>query len=197
MIRKLAIVAALVWMVSATGRSQDSPSLGDVARQLRAQKSATQHKSVITNDDLSSHAASGVLGLGEPGQASSGSSPQTALAHWESFVNKVDATDRSTLVKLALQGSDADFPGRQAWEDRLITAKNIYVSQGRELIEKARQLTASAQALQNSHAKPDDPQVRELTDRLKELVRQSVRSDANFQAIVLEGRDLAHQAPAR
>jgi hypothetical protein len=203
MSRKLTILAALLWILPAWGQTQDSPSLGDVARQLRSQKNGTPSKAVITNEDLPSTSASGVLGLGESdglrasAKPDANDSPLAALTRWESFVNKMDSIDRPTMVKLALQGSTADFPGRGSWEDRLFAAKQAYVSQGRELTGKARQLAATAQVLKDSHAKADDPRVKDMTDKLKALMQDAVRSDAAFQAIILEGRDLAAaQAPA-
>lgn len=202
MLRKLTILAALLWILPAWGQTQDSPSLGDVARQLRSQKNGTPPKTVITNDNLPSTSASGVLGLGEPDlkpspQSGGNDAPLDSLARWESFVNKIDSIDRPTMVKLALQGSTADFPGRGSWEDRLFAAKQAYVAQGRELTGKARQLASTAQALKSAQAKADDPRVKDLTDKLKALMQDATRSDAAFQALILEGRDLAHQAPAR
>jgi len=109
----------------------------------------------------------------------------------------MDLMDRATLVKLALQGAKADFPGRSSWEERLFTAKQDYVSQGLGLLQKARQLAASAQALKSAQASAEDPRVKQLVDDLQGVVREAVRSDAAFQAVILEGRDLAHVTPPR
>jgi hypothetical protein len=122
--------------LSTPGRSQDSQSLGDLARQLRSQKSGAQPKTVINNDELPSTSAVTILGLGKAsdpkGSTKLGtkSFPLSDLAEWESFVKKIDSMDRDTLLKLALQGTKADFPGRSSWEERLFTAKQLYVSQG-------------------------------------------------------------------
>ena len=202
MFPRLIILAALVSVLSTPGHSQDSQSLGDLARQLRSQKSAAQPKRVITNDDLPSASAVTIFGLEEPGDPASSAKPGTesstlaSLARWESVVKKIDSMDRATLLKVALQGANPDFPGHGNWEDRLFTAKQTYVSQGLDLIQRARQLLESAQALKNAQAKPDDPQVKDLAENLKELVLESVRSDTAFQAVILEGRDLAHQPSA-
>jgi hypothetical protein len=197
---KWMILAALLSAITFPARGQDSPSLGDVARQMRSQKSASQPKKVITNDDLPAPSTGAVLGLsgsGDPAGIAAPNSQSAALAslsRWELIVKKIDSIDRGALVKLALQGANPDFPGHEKWEDRLMAAKATYVSQGLELIESARQLLESAQALKTAEAKPDDPRVKDLADNLKTLVQQSVRCDAAFQAVILEGRDLAHQA---
>jgi len=196
------ILATLVSVLSPPGRSQDSQSLGDLARQIRSQKSAAQPKTVITNDDLPSASAGAILGLEKPVEIGSStkpgtdSSPQASLARWESVVKKIDSMDRATLLKGALQGANPDFSGHGNWEDRLFTAKQTYVSQGLDLIQRARELLASAQTLKSAQANADDPRVKELSESLKRIVQESVRADAAFQAVILEGRDLARQAPA-
>ena len=111
----------------------------------------------------------------------------------ESLVNKIDSMDRATLVKAVLEGVDSTFPGRSQWEQKLYTAKLAYVSQGRALIQKAKQLSASAQSLQGNK-NPDDPRVKDLTNKLKELIENGSRADAAFQAVIFEGRDLAGQS---
>lgn len=202
MLLRLIILAAIASVLSTPGHSQDTQSLGDLARQLRSQKSGAQPKTVITNDDLSTASAANILGLGETDDLKSSvkvganNSTMSNLAEWESFVKKVDLMDRATLVKLALQGAKADFPGRSSWEERLFTAKQDYVSQGLGLLQKARQLAASAQALKSAQASAEDPRVKQLVDDLQGVVREAVRSDAAFQAVILEGRDLAHSASA-
>ena len=119
-------------------------SLGDLARQLRSQKSTAQPKTVITNDDLPSDSAVTSLGLEKPVDPASStkpgtdSSPLASLAQWESVVKQIDAMDRATLLKLALHGANPDFPGHGNWEERLFTAKQTYVSQGRDLLQRAR-----------------------------------------------------------
>jgi hypothetical protein len=104
--------------------------------------------------------------------------------------------DRATLVRAVLEGVDSNFPGRSQWEQKMYAAKLVYVAQGRELIQKAKQLQASAQSLQGGKD-PNDPRVKDLTNKLKELVRDGVRADAAFQALMLEGRDLASQSASR
>lgn len=200
MFPRLIVLTALVSLLSIPGRSQDSQSLGDLARQVRSQRNSAQPAKVVTNDDLSPLSAGNLLGLDKSGDSTgaakltSESSALASLTLWESVVRRIDSLDHATLLKLALQGANPDFPGHDSWEARLFTAKQTYVSNGFDLIQRARQLLALAQALKSAQASADDPRVKELQNNLQELVRISVRSDASFQAVVLEGRDLAHQA---
>jgi hypothetical protein len=189
------------------GHAQDSPSLGDLARQAQKDKSNAPAKRVFTNDDLPSASGPGPSGLGgglgtglgkagQPttsGKPGTPSSPSQDLERMESLMNQIDGLDRATLVKNVLKGVDADFPGRSKWEEKLYAAKLVYASQGHELVQRAKQILASAESLQGNQD-PNDPRVKDLGERLKELIRDGVRADAAFQAVMLEGRDLAGQS---
>ena len=202
MFRRLVVLSVLAWLCSTAAYCQDEPSLGDVARQVRSQKNSAQPKTVITNDDLSPASAGSLFGRGEPAgpnglaKPESNTSPDSSLAAWESSVKYVQSLDRAALVSLALQGVRTDFPGRGNWENRLLTGRQAYVSQGQELLQRARQLQASAEELKSAHADAKDPRVKELMANLGVLVKEAFRADAEFRAIVLEGRDLARQTPA-
>ena len=200
MIRRLALLSLLVWIGSAVAYCQDEPSLGDVARQSRSQKSNSQSKNVITNENLPSGSAISVFGRPEsadpasPGKASGGASPEAALERAESAVKFVESLDRATLIKLALDGDQTNFPGRAEWENRMVAARETYVSRLRDLLRRGRQFLASAQALDAAHADPHDPRVKELTNEVSEYVKECVEVDADFQAVIKEGKDLAHRA---
>jgi len=211
--RTLPLVAAcaLTLLLGLPGRSQDSPSLGDLARQAQKNKSNAPAGKVYTNEDLPSGSAMGssgsgsgiggslTAGLGHSGSSAGTSkpsetpSPMQAVAQMEGFMNQLDSLDRATLVKKILQGVDYDFPGRSKWEGKLFAAKQVYVSQGHALAQKARQLLAATDSLQGNHD-DNDPRVKEISERLKELIQDGVRADSTFQAVILEGRDLASQA---
>jgi hypothetical protein len=189
------------------GYAQDSPSLGDLARQAQKDKSNAPAKRVLTNDDLPPASAPGSSGLGgslgtglgqtgQPttsGKSGAPSSPSQDLERLEALMNQIDSLDRATLVKNVLQGVDVDFPGRSKWEEKLYAAKLVYASQGHELVQKAKQIVASAEDLKGTQD-PNDPRVKDLGNKLKELIRDGVRADADFQAVMLEGRDLASQS---
>jgi len=201
MLRKLNFLSAsvMVLLFCLPGRSQDSPSLGDLARQLQKGKSNTPTTKTITNDDIPSAPGISSPGLGEvsnsklPVKPTASATPSDELARVESLVNKIDSMDRATLVKAVLEGVDSNFPGRSQWEQKMYAAKLTYVSQGRDLIQKVKQLSASAQSLQGNK-NPDDPRVKDPTNKLKELIQNGSRADAAFQAVMLEGRDLASQS---
>jgi hypothetical protein len=200
-LRKLSFLSASLMILSfcVPGHGQDSPSLGDLARQLQKDKGHTPATKTITNDDIPTAPGISAPGLGEvsspkvPVKPGASATPSDELARVESLVNKIDSMDRATLVKAVLDGVDANFPGRSQWEQKMYAAKLAYVSQGRDLIQKAKQLSASAQSLQGNK-NPDDPRLKDLTNRVKELIQNGTRADAAFQAVILEGRDLASQS---
>jgi hypothetical protein len=201
---------ALTLLLGLPGHSQDPPSLGDLARQAQKDKSNAPARKVITNEDLPSGSVLGSSGSGsilggslnaglgpattssKPGAAAS---PLQSLDRMEATMNRIDSLDRATLVKNVLRGADSDFPGRAKWEERLIAAKQVYVSRGRDLVDRGKQLLASSDSLKGNHDS-NDPRVKQVGEQLKELVRDAVRADAAFQAVMLEGRDLASQAPS-
>ncbi len=206
MLRKMIFLAVLpcVLILSTPGYSQDQPSLGDVARQARKdkEKKAAQPKTVITDDNLpSSKALGGLSDLGSSRSAGDGSAMSRALEgldRAESALNKMDPMDRTTLAKAALLDNDVDFPGRSRWEDKLYSAKQQYVSHGRELFREMRQILADVQTLRSQGGQtkvgPDDPQAKELLRRLQEIVQDAIRTENAYQSVVVEGWDLAKQA---
>jgi hypothetical protein len=206
MLRKMSFLAvfACVLILSTPGYSQDQPSLGDVARQARKdkEKKAAQPKTVVTDDDLpSSKALGGLSDLGSSRSAGDGSAMPRALEgldRAESALNKMDPMDRTALAKAALLDNDFDFPGRSRWEDKLYSAKQQYVSHGRELFREMRQILADVQTLRSQGEQtkvgPDDPQAKELLRRLQEIVQDAIRTENAYQSVVVEGWDLAKQA---
>jgi hypothetical protein len=205
MLRKVSLltgsILAVLFCLPGYGQDTPSSSLGELARQVQAQKDKnhTASAKVITNDDLPSSSGLASLGLGDMGGSKSGSKPGTvesaneSLDRVESFLSKLDSMDRPTLAKTILEGVDHDFPGRTHWEEKLFAAKGVYVSRLRQLIQSARQLKDSAQSLQGNTS-PDDPRVKDLQNKLRLIIEDSVRTGATFQAVVLEGRDLATQS---
>jgi hypothetical protein len=178
-------------------RSQDSPSLGDLARQLRKDKPNASTAKVLTNDDIAPSKDSPGLGVQVLSKPGSSEAAQTEIDKMEAKMNALDELDRTTLVKIVLQGQDTPFPGRPAWEDKLWDAKQVYARQGRELIEKSKQLFSTAQSLRDSQnrqeIKPDDPKVQDLMAKSRQLVQEGQRTEAAFMAVVTEGLDLAKQ----
>lgn len=207
MLRKMSFLALLAWVLipSTPGYAQDQPSLGDVARQARKdkEKNAAQPKRVITDDNLPSSKPLGGLGdLGSSKNAGDGNAMargSEALDRAETALNKLDPLDRATLAKAALLDNDVDFPNRPRWEDKLYSAKQQYVSHGRELFQQMRQIMADVRSLQSSQGgqrklSSDDPRAQELLRRLQEIVQDAVRTENAYQSVVMEGWDLAKQA---
>ena len=212
--RSLSFVTACLIALAfcAPGHAQDSPSLGDLARQAQKQKAKEPAKKVFTNDDLSSGSSSGAAAASSAPAApaapaghaataapaltskpSAAPSPEQAAGNLEAVINQIDSLDRAALVKNALQGVDTNFPGRDIWEQRLVAAKQIYVAHGRDLLQYAKQIQAAAETLKGVQD-PNDPRVKDLANRLQVLVQEGTRLDSAFQAVILEGRDLAGQA---
>ncbi|HEV2520872.1 MAG TPA: hypothetical protein VGT24_00710 [Candidatus Acidoferrales bacterium] len=206
--RDLTLLAAcaLVLAVCAPGHAQDaaapSPSLGDIARQAQKDKANKPAAKVLTNDDLSSSTGPGTASLGAGfgqiapsagGKSGASLSPAEKLAMLETVLDKLDTVDRLTLARNVLGSKDVDFPGRDRWEEKLFSAKQAYVVQGRELVQRARQIIDSADSLKGNQD-PNEPRVKEMSVRLQALIHDAVRMDASFQAMMIEGRDLASQA---
>jgi hypothetical protein len=85
---------------------------------------------------------------GAPAAAGKSNEPPTALQaldKMEGVIKELDLLDRTALAKFVLEGVDKNFPGRTGWEERLFAAKQLYVSQGRDFIRKARAMLASAE----------------------------------------------------
>lgn len=216
MTRSLTLITAcaLALVTFAPAGAQDatpssSPSLGDIARQAQKDKEKANKASakVFTNEDFSpsTGGTSSALGggLSQIGQTPSAGksadtlSPAEKLAKTEILLNYIESLDRATLVHNALNGKDVEFPGRAKWEERLDAARQVYVSQGRDMIQNAKEIVASADGLKAVAAQnPNDPRVKEMGVKLQSLIREAVRTDSAFQAVMMEGRDLAAQANA-
>jgi hypothetical protein len=206
MSRRLTVLAGLLVALGlcTSVRSQDSPSLGELARQQRKDNPNPSASKVLTNDDIAPSKDNGSLGLGvasntrvlsKPGSTASA---QAAIDKVEAKMKQLDSMDRASLVKIALQGQDTAFPGRRAWEDKLWFAKQTYVGRGREFVEQSKQILSTAQSLRDSQngqqLKPDDPKIQDFLAKLRQLVQDAMRADAAFQAVVMEGWDLAKQS---
>jgi uncharacterized membrane protein len=215
-------LSAAIYAQDETPSSSSTPSLslGDLARQAKKQrdekdKSSKPAAKVITNDDLSSPspesagsslpagdlAALDQTGLGQTAAKAGVKIPaNTSVAEQmgklASMLDQIDSMDRASLAKAALGGNDADFPGRANWEQRLASAKQSFVTQGRSLVQRIQQLQASSQGLAGVQD-PNDPRVKALSAQLQELVRDASQSSAAFQAVMMEGRDLAAQSSGR
>jgi len=214
MLRPIRVVAALLWLAipiapgSAQDQSQDQaqpqpqPSLGDVARQARKdkEKNATKAKTVITDENMpSSKGLTGLAGdIGGSQGGVDGAAMAKALAkveEAEAGLRKLESLDRATLAKALLLDNDVDFPNRRAWEEKLYAAKEHYVSREGQLITELKQIVGQVQSLQSQgKLDPKDPRAQQMKTRLVEIVQDSLRTEQDYRAVVMEGWDLAKQA---
>lgn len=213
-LRPIGVLASLLWLalLATPGHAQDQsqdpaqaqpqPSLADVARQARKdrEKNATKPKTVITDENMPS--GKGLTGLSGDFGASQGGVDSGAMdkamakvAEAEAGLRKLESLDRSTLAKAILLDNDVDFPNRRAWEDKLYTAKEHYVSHEGKLIVEMKQILAQVQSWQSQgKLDPKDPRAQQTKSRLVEIVQDAVRTEQDYRAVVMEGWDLAKQA---
>jgi hypothetical protein len=199
---RLSLIAAcaVALVVCAPGRGQDTPSLGDLARQAQKDKANKPPAKVITNDDVSSSSGgiSSALGAGaaqpaQPGAAGKPDAPQTpmdGLDKLQSVVDQLDTLDRATLVSNVLKGDTSNFPGRAKWEEKLFAAKQTFVTQCRDVLQKARQLEATAEGMKDVQD-PNDPRAKMVGAKLQQLIQESQQASSTFQGVIEEGKDLA------
>ena len=183
------------------------PSLGDVARKNREEKAAKDRiqatpKNTFTNDGFASGKGGALLGPGvtnSGGSSGAGSEFSAALAKMDEATQKLDALealDHATLFKNATQGITADFPGRKDWEDRLLAARQNYVSRGKELIQSTKAVMMQAKALHDAQPNlpEDDQRVKSFMATLQTKMAEAQKLAAEFKAIVDEGQQRAAQA---
>lgn len=185
-------------------QDQQEQSLGDLARQNRKakedrSKSATPTAKVFTDENMPSSAAgkADLAQLASPNAsvAERMATARRALSRGRQLLDSLEPMDRATLAGFALQGQNADFPGRRAWEEKLFAAKEHYVSHGRELFRQTEELLSTMESLSaGGKLPPNDPRMTDLTHRALQLMQDANKTDADFQAILLEGQDLAKRA---
>jgi len=198
--------AALIFAVP--GRAQDSQPLGDIARQAQKDKAKNSKPAakVLTDDDVQSGQSGLVptLSAAAPpaGPSSSGGnsapaqSPQQGMSDLDSALAHLESLDRATLAMEVLNGNSTNFPGRGEWEQRLFAAKQKLVAQTRSVMQKVKEIAASASSMQDSQD-PNDPRVKNLAARMQQLVAQSQADGEAFKAVAEEGKQLAAQAAGK
>ena len=213
-LRPICVVTALLWLttLATPGHAQDQsqdpaqpqpqPSLADVARQARKdkEKNAGKAKAVITDENMPS--SKGLTGMAGDFGSPQGGADSAAMAkasakveEAEAGLRKLESLDRTTLAKALLLENDVDFPNRRAWEDKLYTAKEHYVSHEGQLIAELKQILAQVQSWQSQgKLDPKDPRAQQMRARLVEIVQDAVRTEQDYRAVVMEGWDLAKQA---
>jgi hypothetical protein len=206
-----ALLAAL--QICPVARSQDPPptqtapppSLGDLARKYREEKAAQDKatsKNTFTNDGVVSGKSGSLLGPGVSDVTaphSTGNAFADAMARMDDALQKLDllgTLDHANLFNMALQGNSVDFPGRKAWEDKLVAARQNYVVHGKELIKNTQALMLDAKNLHDTQPNlpQTDPRVQSFVNKLKANMSAADNLEHDFQSIVEEGHARAMQA---
>jgi hypothetical protein len=218
-LRQLSFLSALAWFLasSAIVHAQDAqPSVADAARAAHKDKTkdknTTAPKSVITDENLSTGLGVGVAsapskwGAGAPtvdspsGRSSSLDPAWARLQATEASLDRLEPLGRAELAQTVLNGNAADFPNRGAWEEKLYSAKGMYVQRSRQLIAAMKQALGDMEALQSSgqgKIADNDPRVQALTRKSQQIMQLAARTEATFQSVVTEGQNLALQSTAR
>jgi hypothetical protein len=187
------------------GQAQDAPSLGDVARQAQKDKANKPTAKVFTNDDmpsvgsgLSTTSRGGSGRVAQPGAAGNTGeiqSPTEGIEKLQSSLDHLASLDRASLATDVLEGNDSNFPGRAQWEEKLFAAKEKFVAQTKATLQKAKQITASSEAIKDVQD-PNDSRVKNLGAKLDQMVQEAQQNSSVFQAVVSEGKTLAAQSAA-
>ena len=202
----LIAVSAIALVCSAPSRGQDSPSLGDLARQAQKDQKDKPSKApakVITNDDMPSKSSSaspalsvGTSAAAQPatgGKADTPESPIEGIARLQSQVDALNSLDRDTLAKSILGDDDRDFPGRARWENKLFSAKQTFVAQNREVLQELGMIEAAAEGMKDVQDM-NDPRAKAVNAKLQDLIQQTQQNAAAFKAVMDEGKTLAGRA---
>jgi len=198
------LLLSMVFALPLCAQEQQEQSLGDIARQARKakenrDKSAPTQTKTFTDENMPSSAA-GKADLDQ--LASPNASPaeriataRRALERGKQLLDTLEPMDRAALAGLALQGQNENFPGRRAWEEKLFAAKEHYVSHGRDLFRQTEDLLRTMESLlSGGKLSPSDPRYTDLSHKALQLIQDANQTDADFQAIVLQGQDLAKRA---
>ncbi len=187
--------------------AQQPQSLAEAARQARQAK-ADRAKSgappaKVFNDDNMAHAGAGKLDLAQvvsnDGQVNDKmAQARQKFAQAEKILNALAPMDKSALAALALQGQNTDFPGRQAWEEKLFSAKQYYVAHCRQMLQETNNLLNEIESLRaKGPIDRTDPHVQALVRRSLEIAQDGATTDAQFETVMKEGVELAKRSANR
>jgi hypothetical protein len=206
--------AAILAAPCGFAQTQDAqPSVADVARAAAAAKKdkdkAAASKNVITDENLGS-GASVTSKAGGDGAAAATASGSTAagtgmnsasldeawarLQTTEASLDRLEPLGKSKVASTVLGGNTSDFPGRAEWEEKLYAEKTTYVARSRQLIAAMKEALLRMAAMNSGDQKvtsSNDPRVVSLTRKTAQLMQLAGKTEAEFQSVVLEGRQLA------
>jgi hypothetical protein len=167
---RIAIACAMTLVFCASGRSQNAAS-------VNGQK----------NKDNRSDSSSGSTGVaGKTAQV--GHSTTGSLDQVVQFLDQLSSMSRAALVKDVLQGHDVNFPGRKEWEDKLMNARDTFVSECRVLLQRAQHLglPAGGQSTVQDNS----------SQQIQDIIQDFQKADAAFLAVIAEGQKLAARPKA-
>jgi hypothetical protein len=216
-LRRLTLVSTLGWFLASSVpvRAQDAqqPSVADAARAARKDKAKDKDtpapKTVITDENLSAgvgtapaSASSKLSDAGSsadgPGRSSSLDPAWARLQATEASLDRLEPLGPTELSRTVLNGNTAAFPNRGDWEEKLYSAKGIYVQRSRQLIAAMKQVLADMEALQSGgqgKIADNDPRVQTLTRKSQQIMQLAARTESAFQSVITEGQNLALSAP--
>jgi hypothetical protein len=206
--RSLSLIAAclLALVFCSPGRGQDSHSLGDTARESQKDKDGRPPAKVFTNEDMHpvSEGISAALGAPKHDADKQGSdghdvdnhsgnrSNDGSLEKLQELLNQLASMDRAMLVKNVLGSTPPNFPGLVKWEEELFVAKQTFVSQSRDALQKEKQLEDSVEDMKGA-PDPNDPRLKTVVAKLQEIMEETQQANAAFQAVITEGKNLVAQ----
>jgi hypothetical protein len=216
--RKLTLVSTLGWFLASSvpvcAQDAPQPSVADAARAARKDKAkdkdAAAPKTIITDENLStgvgtapasasSKLADAIPSAGGPSGPSSSLDPAWArLQATEASLDRLEPLGPKELAQTVLNGNTAGFPNRGDWEEKLYSAKGIYVQRSRQLIAAMKQVLADMEALPSSgqgKITDSDPRVQTLTRKSQQIIQLAARTESAFQSVITEGQNLALSAP--
>ena len=111
----------------------------------------------------------------------------------EASLDQLEPMGKSEVATTVLGGNAADFPGRAEWEEKLYAEKTTYVARSRQLIAAMKEALLGMAQMNSGDQKlsPKDPKVISLTRRTTQLMQLAGKTEAEFQGVVSEGRNLA------
>lgn len=217
-LRKLTLVSTLGWFLASSvpvcAQDAPQPSVADAARAARKDKAkdkdAPAPKTVITDENLSvgvgTAPASASSKLTDANPSAGGSSGRSSsldpawarLQATEASLDRLEPLGPTELSRTVLNGNTASFPNRGDWEEKLYSAKGIYVQRSRQLIAAMKQVLADMEALQSGgqgKIADNDPRVQTLTRKSQQIMQLAARTETAFQSVITEGQNLALSAP--
>jgi hypothetical protein len=175
---RIAIACAMTLVFCASGRSQNAASVND--QKNKDNQSVTKVNMKQKMQSGSSSGSTGVAGkTAQVGHLATGSLDQLAP-----FLDQLSSMSRAALVKDALQGHDVNFPGRKEWEDKLMNARDTFISECRVLLQRAQQMGSPAGGQST------------VQEQIQDIVQDFQKAGAAFLAVIAEGQKLAARPKA-